>query len=259
MEILNLTPEILLLLFLVGTVAGFIDALAGGGGLLALPALLLTGMSPLMALGTNKMQGCIGTATSASVMLYKKTVRWADVKWLALSAFIGSLLGTVAVQFVDAAALNILIPIVLLSIALFFIFVPNVGDIDKQPVLSKRVYAAGVIPIIGWYDGMFGPGTGAFFSFAGVGWRGENLILATARAKVMNFATNVAAIIIYASFGQLAVDAGAAMIVGQLIGAWLGAHSLLKIKPRILRIIIVCLCFIMLCKHALQHNWLALL
>ena len=239
-------------------VAGFIDALAGGGGLLALPALLLTGMSPLMALGTNKMQGCVGTATSASVMFYKKAVGWEDIKMLALSAFIGSLLGTIAVQFVDTTALNILIPIVLLSIALFFLCVPNIGDTVKKPVLSERIYRTGVIPVIGWYDGMFGPGTGAFFSLAGVGWRGENLIQATARAKVMNFSTNVAAIIVYAGFGQLALDAGAAMIIGQLIGAWLGAHSLLKIKPRILRMIIVCLCFAMLIKHALQHNWISL-
>lgn len=253
MEIINLSSQVLALLFIVAIVAGFVDALAGGGGLIALPALVLTGMPPIMALGTNKLQGCAGTATSSWVMFRKKMINWQEAKWLIVAAFIGAVAGTIAVQFVDADALGIVIPVVLAAIALFFLFTPNIGERHRQAKISGGMYCAFVVPVIGWYDGMFGPGTGSFFSLAGVILRGQGLIEATARAKVMNFATNIAALTIFAAHGQVVINAGLAMIAGQLLGAWLGAHSLLRINQRVLRLLIVGMCLTMLARYLYQN------
>lgn len=258
MDAAQLTGDIYLMLFFAGALAGFIDALAGGGGLIALPALVLTGIPPLMALGTNKLQGCVGTATATAVMFRKQAVTWKEIQWLALSAFIGALIGTVAVQFIDSSILDKLIPIILFLIALYFLFAPNVGEQPRKPKSSIIVYRNCVIPAIGCYDGIFGPGTGSFFSLAGVALRGQSLIQATARAKVLNFSTNIAALTVYLVFGQVMFEAGLAMIFGQLLGAWVGAHSLFKINTRVLRTLIVSVCMAMLVRYAYLHNWFSL-
>lgn len=253
MEIINLSSQVLALLFIAAIIAGFIDALAGGGGLIALPALVLTGMPPIMALGTNKLQGCVGTATSSWVMFRKKMINWQEAKWLIAAAFTGAAAGTVAVQFVDPDALGIVIPVVLAAIALFFLLAPNIGERHRQAKISGRLYSIFVVPVIGWYDGMFGPGTGSFFSLAGVTLRGQGLIEATARAKAMNFATNIAALMVFAACGQVVLKAGLVMMLGQLLGAWLGAHSLLRINPRALRFLIVGMCLMMLARYLYQN------
>ena len=104
---LNITTELLFILFAVAFVAGFIDTLAGGGGLIALPALIISGLPPLAALGTNKLQGSMGTATASYVMLKTKKVYWHNVREIMFSAFLGSLMGTIAVQFINTGILTL--------------------------------------------------------------------------------------------------------------------------------------------------------
>lgn len=110
-----------LFLFAVAIVAGFIDTLAGGGGLLTMPALLVGGVPPLAALGTNKLQGSMGTATATYMMLLKRKILWADIKFLMLFSFIGSSLGAIGVQFINVDALSFIVPSVLLVILIYFI------------------------------------------------------------------------------------------------------------------------------------------
>ena len=98
----------------------FLDTLAGGGGLLTLPALMMTGMSPLAALATNKLQSSMGTATATIMMLKKKRVRWHDVKYLMLAAFIGSVMGTFIIQLINTKALTLVIPVVIAFIGILF-------------------------------------------------------------------------------------------------------------------------------------------
>lgn len=251
MDFINYPNELLAILFCIAIVAGFIDTLAGGGGLITMPALMISGVPPLAVLGTNKLQGSMGTATSTYMMLKHKRIHWRDVKYIMLLAFIGSALGSIAVQFINTDALSFAIPVVLLLIAVYFIVSPMPSHIETTPRLSKNKYRYGIVPAIGWYDGMFGPGTGSFFSLAGVALRGQALINATANAKALNFATNIASLIIFMAAGQVAWALGIVMMLGQLIGAWLGSHCLFKISPGYLRAIVVVMCIGMLIKHAL--------
>ena len=114
MDFSSVSSDLLLILFSVAIVAGFIDTLAGGGGLITMPALIISGVPPLAVLGTNKLQGSMGTATSTYMMLKHQRIRWHDVKYLMLLAFIGSTLGSIAIQFINVEVLSFAIPVVLL-------------------------------------------------------------------------------------------------------------------------------------------------
>ena len=247
--------ETLSFLFLAAFAAGFLDTLAGGGGLITLPALIVTGIHPLAALGTNKLQGSMGTATATYLMLKSKKVSWEKVKHLMLSAFIGSLLGTIAVQFINTKFLGFVIPIVLLCIAIYFLVSPGLYEGGNKIRMSDSMYHKFLVPLIGWYDGMFGPGTGSFFVFSGAALRGHDLIHATAIAKTLNFSTNVASLIIFLMAGKFVWLAGIVMMLGQFIGAWGGSLCLFKINPRYLRVIIVIMCLGMLVKYSFSMGW----
>ena len=255
MEFANYSIELLALLFLVSVVAGLLDTLAGGGGLISIPALILSGVPPLAALGTNKLQGCMGTATASYMMLKNKRIRWNNMKHLMLTAFVGAAVGTTAVQFMNTEVLAFVIPTVLLVIAIYFLLSPTLVKTQGGPKLTHKTYKNIVIPVIGYYDGMFGPGTGSFFALSGVVCRGHDLITATATAKPLNFATNIASLIIFLVAGHIVWVIGLLMMLGQCIGAWLGAHCLFKINPAYLRVIVVLMCGGMLLKYAHSMGW----
>jgi len=244
-----LTPEVLLLLFLVALLAGCLDTLAGGGGLIVLPALILAGLPPLQALGTNKLQGSVGTATASLMMLRHKRVQWAEVRGMMLTAFAGAATGSVIVQFLDTALLEFVIPLVLVLIGTYFLFAGKLLDTLHPARLSPRWYRYGVVPLIGGYDGMFGPGTGSFFALAGVALQGRKLLEATAVAKTLNFATNIASLMVFLLGGHIVWSVGLVMMGGQASGAWLGSHILLRINPQYLRILIVLICIVMLARY----------
>jgi len=256
LELSGFSFNILLILFFVAILAGFLDTLAGGGGLITVPALMISGIPPLAALGTNKLQGSMGTATSTFMMLKHRRIKWHDVKTLMLFSFIGSALGSIAIQFINTATLSFAIPLALLFIAIYFIISPTPAHIEKKPRLSKKTYQSSVVPLIACYDGMFGPATGSFFSLAGVSLRGHSLINATAFAKALNFSSNIASLIVFLFAGQVVLLFGIVMMLGQAIGAWLGSHYLFKINPLHLRLLIVSVSIIMLMKYASDIGWI---
>jgi uncharacterized membrane protein YfcA len=257
MELTGFTAELLIFLFFAAFVAGFIDTLAGGGGLIALPALMMSGIAPLSALGTNKLQGTMGTATATYMMLKNKKVRWDDVKFLMLTAFTGAVLGTIAVQFVNTDILTLVIPAVLLMTAIYFLLSPVPQEGISRPRVSKGKYQKVIVPTIGWYDGMFGPGTGSFFALAGVSLRGHGMIDATAVAKTLNFSTNIASLIVFLFAGKVVWLVGLLMMIGQFVGAWGGSLCLFRINPKYLRLIVVVMCLGMLTKYVFSMGWLA--
>jgi len=249
LEFVSLTIEVALFLFTIAIVAGFLDTLAGGGGLLTLPALMMSGLPPLAALATNKLQSSMGTATASVMMLRGRRVRWHQVKYLMLSAFIGSAIGTIIIQFVNTDMLTVIIPIVISIIGIYFLITPTVDKENKRPKISASRYKNIVVPIIGCYDGIFGPGTGSFFTLAGRALRAQKFLEATAIAKTLNFSTNIASLIVFLFAGHVVWLAGFIMMVGQFIGAWLGSHCLFKIPVNYLRYLVVFMCFAMLAKY----------
>jgi len=249
LEFASLTIEIALFLFTIAIIAGFLDTLAGGGGLLTLPALMMSGIPPLLALGTNKLQSCVGAGTASVMMLRNKRVRWRQVKELMPAAFIGSAIGTVIVQFVNTEALTFIIPVVISAIGIYFLVTPTVDAENKPAKVSTSAYRNFVVPLIGCYDGILGPGTGSFFTLAGRALRAEKFLEATAIAKTLNFSTNIASLLVFLFAGQVIWLVGFIMMLGQFIGAWLGAHCLFKIPVNYLRYLVVIMCFGMLAKY----------
>jgi len=254
MDLANYSFEILTFLFIVGMVAGFLDTLVGGGGLLAVPALLLSGIPPIYVLGTNKFQGSMGTGIATLLLFRKKKLEWNTIKYLMLASFIGSVIGGAIVQFIDTKVLSFVIPIVLVFIAIYFIISPK-PKVGPQNSVSNRSFDKYAVPSIGFYDGMFGPGAGSFFVMTGVMLKKLAIIQATILAKPLNFASNIAGFIVFFSFGHIAFLIGLIMMLGQLIGSFCGTHYLVKANPRVLRLMIVVMSLAMLIRYSYSMGW----
>lgn len=252
-----LRPELLALLAVGASVAGFVDTIAGGGGLITVPLLLLTGLPPLNALATNKLQGCFGTLAATITMLKRRQVTPAEAKPGFAAAFVGGLLGAVAVRMVNPTALDVLIPIILGAIALYFLFAPKAGAMGGRALVSEWRYRLCVIPAIGFYDGFFGPGAGSFYAATGVAWRGKPLLPATALAKILNFGSNLGAFVLFLLAGKVVWIVGTVMICGQVIGAYLGSLAMISVGAKLIRPMIVTMCFIMIGRYVWQKGLLA--
>lgn len=227
-------------------ISGFFNALCGGGGLITLPALIMIGIPPIQAVATNKLQGMVGTATATWVLLRRKQIIWHDIKSFIPAAFLGSFLGTLLLQFIDTQFLSFLIPLVLLVTGIYFLIPIRVQKEHFSRSLSPKIYRFCIIPMIGGYDGMFGPGTGSFFALSEAAGRQVELFKSIANAKALNFATNVASFFVFIFTDHLLWTLGLLMMVGQAIGAWLGSHCLLRIHLGYLRLLIVGVCFSLL-------------
>ena len=252
---MEFSVEIIGLLFFVALVAGFIDAIAGGGGLITIPALLMTGMPPALALGTNKLQACGGSFSASLYFIRQGAVNVRAVWLLLLMTFIGATLGTILIQQVDASIVKKILPFLIFAIGVYFLLTPKLGDEDRQQRLSYVMFAFTAGFGIGFYDGFFGPGTGSFLSLACVTLLGFNLAKATAHAKVLNFTSNIASLIFFLIGGQIMWVVGLAMMAGQFIGANLGAKMVLSKGKTLIRPMVVVMSFIMTAKMAYDQGW----
>jgi uncharacterized membrane protein YfcA len=145
--------------------------------------------------------------------------------------------------------LTVIIPIVISIIGIYFLITPTIDEEGKPAKVSASRYKNIIVPIIGCYDGIFGPGTGSFFTLAGRALRAQKFLEATAIAKTLNFSTNFASLLVFLFAGQVIWLVGITMMLGQLIGAWLGSHCLFKIPVNYLRYLVVIMCFGMLAKY----------
>lgn len=234
--------DILLLLVAAAFLAGYIDAVAGGGGLVTIPALLLSGMDPLTALGTNKVQGMFGSGSATIAYAAKGHV---DLKtqWpAALASAAGSIGGALAAFVVPTDVLEIGLPFLLIAVALFFAFRPGLDDLDRERRLSPALFIGFVVPLIGAYDGLFGPGTGSFFMIAFVTLAGYGVLKATAHTKLLNFSSNIGSLAIFVAGGAVIWSVGLAMGVAQFLGARLGAATAMRFGSKLIRPLLVVTC-----------------
>ena len=246
---LSLTLEVILMLTAVAAVAGFIDAIAGGGGLLTIPAMLLANIPPVLTLGTNKLQAASGALAASITMIKKGVVSPSKMKLAIAGAFIGSVLGTIAVQMSPPDMLEKLIPFLIAAIGIYTLFAPSLGEVEAEPRVSESTWQRVVAPLIGFYDGYVGPGTGMFFALGNVALRGRQIIAATGAAKVLNLSTNIASLIFFIIGGNVLWKVGLAMMVGQTIGAYAGSHMVVKGGSKIIRPVIVLVCLAMVTKY----------
>lgn len=245
---MELGIDILAILFAVATLAGFIDAIAGGGGLLTIPALMAAGLPPAMALGTNKLQACGGSFSASFYFIRKKAVNVKQIALLILMTFIGSSAGTIFVQNINVDFLKVLLPFLILIIGIYFLFSPTIGDEDRKQRISFPMFAFTASVALGFYDGMFGPATGSFITLAFVLLLGFNLSKAVAHAKVINFTSNFASLIFFALGGAIVWKVGLIMMVGQFIGGTLGAKMVMTKGKKLIRPMLVTMSFIMVAK-----------
>lgn len=246
---LSLTLEVILMLTTVAAVAGFIDAIAGGGGLLTIPAMLLANIPPVLTLGTNKLQAASGALAASITMIRKGVVSPSKMKLAIAGAFIGSVLGTIAVQMSPPDMLEKLIPFLIAAIGIYTLFAPSLGEVEAEPRVSESTWQRVVAPLIGFYDGYVGPGTGMFFALGNVALRGRQIIAATGAAKVLNLSTNIASLIFFIIGGNVLWKVGLAMMVGQTIGAYAGSHMVVRGGSKIIRPVIVLVCLAMVTKY----------
>src|SRR5258706_11812804 len=227
----------LLLLFILGGVAGWIDSIAGGGGLITVPVLLSLGMSPAEALGTNKLQAVFGSG-SATWHYHRAGLIDKAVTGVVFTA-IGAALGALAVQQVRSDFLQKIIPFSLIAIAVHFLVRPQFGDADVHPRWKAGTFHFVFGLALGFYDGFFGPGTGSFWAMAYVLLLGFNLKKATAHTKLMNFTSNAASLAMFLIGGKAQLIAGLVMGAGQLLGAWIGAKMVIARGARFIRPIFI--------------------
>ena len=236
------------LLALVALVAGFVDAVAGGGGLLCVPALLLSGLDPVSTLATNKLQGTFGTASATYAFWKKGTLKPSEHILSILTCFAGAALGVAAVSYAPTQALKLILPPFLILIALYFILAPKFPIAATTPRLPMPLFVYFFGPLIAFYDGIFGPGTGSFFMLALVTLFGLGLVEATGRTKLFNLTSNSASLLVFAMGGKIVWITGLVMGVGQLIGAQLGARLAIKNGAMIIRPLLVFVCLAMAAK-----------
>jgi uncharacterized membrane protein YfcA len=231
--------EILALLFLAGLGAGFIDAIAGGGGLITVPALLWAGLDPRMALGTNKMQSVFGTAMAVRRYAHAGLMNWRELRPAILVTFFSAAAGTWVVTLISNEVLVKVVPWLLLGLAVYLLASPKLGAVATKERIGAAAFALLAGGILGFYDGFFGPGTGAFWTLACVALRGMELTRSIAYTKVVNLTSNLASLTVFLSAGLVRFDVALVMIAGQLLGGRLGAGMAVKHGAPFIRVIFV--------------------
>src|SRR4051794_2618896 len=248
-----LTPEIFLLLVCAALVAGFVDAIAGGGGLITVPALALAGLDPVAAIATNKVQSSFG---SGSAMVAFARAGYLDRSaWpIPIACIAGGSAGAALLTRIPREAVQVALPFVLIAVALYFALSPKVSDADAAPRISRTLFICFALPLIAAYDGVFGPGAGSFYTLAFITLLGYGVSRATAHTKLANFASNIAGLATLAFSGHIYWTVGLAMGVAALTGATLGAHTTMRIGARIVRPMVIAVCIALAIKLASQHE-----
>lgn len=234
-----------LVLMAVAFAASIIDAVAGGGGLLNVPALMIAGLDPVAAVATNKVQGLAGAASAARAYLRAGLI---DLKQMR-PAFAGSLagagFGAISAQIVPIGALKTGVPVLLIGIALFVAFSPKLSDAESRERLRPLVYAATFSAMIGFYDGIFGPGAGTFFFITLVALAGQGVSRAAANAKFLNVASNFGALTLFAISGHVVWMLGLVLGLASIAGAQIGARAALKQGARLIKPVVVAVSILM--------------
>lgn len=224
-------PSLEMLLFLIsaGFLASFIDSVVGGGGLISVPALLLTGLPPGMVLGTNKLGGTASSLTSSASFLRSGKINMRLVLPLFPLALAGSVAGAMTVKFIPAPFLKPIVVVLLVLVTLYTLFKKNWGSISTYKGLGKRTaLLSGVVAlVIGFYDGFFGPGTGSFLIFAFL-LLGFDFVGAAGNSKVLNLASNFGSLITFTIMGYVNFYYGVPMAISMVFGALVGSRLAIR-------------------------------
>jgi uncharacterized membrane protein YfcA len=226
----------LFLLFLAATLAGFVDSIAGGGGIITLPALLAAGIPPHQALASNKLQSSFGSFTAAMNYARLGLMNPKELYIGVFFTFVGAAIGATVVQFFPAGRLESLIVLLLIVIFIYTAFTPGLGMEAGPHRIAHTLFYTLFGLLIGFYDGFFGPGTGSFWTMAMVLLLGLDLKAATARSKLFNFTSNIVSLGVFIHAGLVLWSVGIVMGAGQMVGALLGSTLVHRRELKFIRI-----------------------
>ncbi len=250
---LSTDPLIIGALLLVAFVAGFIDAIAGGGGLLTLPALLTAGLPPHLVLGTNKLCATFGSATASFTFYRRKLFDPSQWRNALVATAVGAATGAALANLIPAHWLNQMLPVVVFLCGLYVLFgrTPATQTVNTTPIRKRRQWPQGIG--LGFYDGVAGPGTGAFWTISSMLLYPLDLLRASGVARTMNFVSNATALAVFISNGQVAWALGIGMGVALMAGAYFGARTAIQGGAAFIRPVFVSVVLALSLRLAWQH------
>lgn len=254
---LHLSWLIIIFLFSSALFAGLIDTIAGGGGLITIPALLVAGIPPVSVLATNKLQASFGSGTASFKLMRYSHTPFKEIAIGSLFCLIGASLGTLSAMRLDNDILQKLLPVLLGILFIYTIFSKRVSAQDHPPRVPKNLFMLIFGLLLGFYDGFFGPGTGSFWVISLVFFLGYNLKKATIHAKVYNFISNIVALLWFIAGGHVIYSIGCIMAMGQFIGAHIGSKLVMQNGARLIKPLFIIVVLAILLLHL--HHFLPLM
>jgi uncharacterized membrane protein YfcA len=234
--------DVLSLLGLAAFASGFVDAISGGGGMITMPALLLAGLDPVSAVATNKLQGVFGTGSSMVAYARARMIDWPRLRVMMLGSAIAGMSGAFAVKNLPDTVLKALVPLLLLSVAIYFAFSPALKDEDAQQRMRPAMFGVVLVMPVAFYDGFFGPGAGSFYMLGGVALLGFGVLRAAAQTKALNFASNLASLSFFIVQGLVVWHAGLVMGAAAWVGAQVGSKLAIRHGVRLIKPMLVVMC-----------------
>jgi uncharacterized membrane protein YfcA len=224
-----------------GFFASLVDSIAGGGGIISVPAFLIAGIPPHIALGTNKFSSSCGSFTSSLKFTQSNKVDFKLLKFLIPFSLVGALLGVSAVLIISTGYLTNIVLVLLLSIGVFSLFSKAVGLEDKFKGFNRKNIALGILLalVMGFYDGFFGPGAGSILIFGMIGIFGFDFVRAGGNAKVLNFVSNITSLVIFAFHFQINYIYGIPVAIAMILGARVGVRLAINKGAKLIKPIFV--------------------
>lgn len=237
-------------LCIAGFVAAAVDSIAGGGGLISLPALLAAGVPAHYSLGTNKFASSCGSFTSTLTFLKSKKIYIPLIKYLIPCTFIGSSIGVYTALSISPGVLKILMLVLIFAVALYTVFKKDFGKQDRfKGLTSKNIaYGCGFAFVIGFYDGFFGPGAGSFLIFLFISTYGFDFVISAGNGKILNFVSNITSLVLFALNGKIMYITGIPMALAMIVGARVGTKIAIKNGAKIMKPIFVSIAMLLTLK-----------
>jgi len=248
--------DVILSLIFFAFTAGAIDAAVGGGGLIQIPGIMSTfpTMQTATVIGTNKVSSIFGTASAAYTFAKRVKLQWKLLAVIAVCALISAFAGAACLSLIPQSVLRPFVFVMLIVIAIYTLLKKNFGQVHtEQKITTKMLVLAGIGSLaIGFYDGIFGPGTGSFFIFFFIRFLQVDFLHASALSKIGNFMTNLAALSFFIPTGHAILHIGLMMAVANVLGSIVGVRTALKYGSGFVRIIFLVLVSILICRLGYQ-------
>jgi len=252
--------EIIISLVIFAFCAGAIDAAVGGGGLIQIPAIMgaMPQLAPATVFGTNKLASICGTASAAFSFLRKVQLPWKLLSVIGLCAFLSSFVGAACVSMIPTDILRPFVLLMLIVIAIYTFMKKQFGQLHVQQTLNRKMLLLAALGsvLIGFYDGIFGPGTGSFFIFYFIRYLQVDFLHASALSKIANFMTNLAALSFFIPTGHVLFMVGAMMALANITGSLVGVRLAFKYGSGFIRIVFLILVSVLIVRMAYQMFWL---